>query len=272
MSRTVGVEVGSVASTSSIVDDFRVDVTAPAQSVHGLVNVKITDSGATTTTLTKQYRYTSAPLADIGTWYTGRESTNGLSWIPLIGSNSGAINIASCFSAGSGFSGVGTAGDAYRFYFDGCDDRVVTTALPVPTGSGSDNSYFTWVNIAGGATGGNMVAHGSKFSLVHAPGGITYEITVSYGNKSKVLDWTSNYGSWHSVAAICSGGVVSFYLDGAVQTGGGATTCVSGSADLWMGANSGYSDYFRGDISQLALFSRGLSAAEVAAIHADGPN
>ena len=70
-------------------------------------------------------------------------------------------------------------------------------------------------------------------------------------------------GAWHHVVATYDGTVMRAYIDGAAATGSGVTTTINTVAgDHWIGTTG--SDFFNGSIDEVALYTRALSAADVA--------
>jgi len=73
---------------------------------------------------------------------------------------------------------------------------------------------------------------------------------------------------WHHVVAVYGGGTsVTFYIDGVAQTltiPAGALNTASGTAYI---GYSGGQNIFQGDIDDLRLYNRALSAAEVMALY-----
>ncbi|MCP4661775.1 MAG: PASTA domain-containing protein, partial [bacterium] len=74
-------------------------------------------------------------------------------------------------------------------------------------------------------------------------------------------------GEYHHLAAVKDGAALRLYVDGAleVETADLITTTVRGESPLYLGARAGASHFFTGAITELRLWRRALTAAEIAA-------
>lgn len=177
-------------------------------------------------------------------------------------------------------SGPLAGGSALRF--DGQNDyvRVSNTPSLNPT---SSITIVAWINPASIDTVGlwdRIVEKGqnSQFSLSVTRGlnrGLIFRFATSSGLATHFSQVIPPENAWSHVAATYDGTTVRIYLNGAEvysapQTGNIAAT----SADLyvgnWAGAATGDHRPFDGFIAKAGVYSRALSAAEVAALHAGG--
>ena len=92
---------------------------------------------------------------------------------------------------------------------------------------------------------------------------------------------TYNDGQWHHVAVTYANGVESLYLDGVLvgqqsagevaYAGGYDYFLGTGYTASWSGGNGGW-HYFQGRLDEAAVYSRALTATEVAARYAAAGN
>lgn len=84
-----------------------------------------------------------------------------------------------------------------------------------------------------------------------------------------------NDGTWHMLAGVYDGANSLLYVDGALNSSGVATSAIAGeaSAELFLGGNSDFTSvghnqrYFAGALSQAAMFTNALSAAQIGQIY-----
>jgi hypothetical protein len=102
-------------------------------------------------------------------------------------------------------------------------------------------------------------------------------------NPTNIQIWTPSGGSltvpypfpsneWHHVAAVGTGSNLKIYFDGALQNTGGTTTANYGSSTFGFKIGGGgifdaTTNFFRGTIDEVAVFSRGLSDAEISDLY-----
>jgi hypothetical protein len=164
---------------------------------------------------------------------------------------------------------IGVLGQALRF--DGTDDRIVASS---PTGLGygtGDFSWFAWIKperindsyemIWAQGSGGIPYLAINNSSLHFYLSGI-YETTASY--------ITANI--WQHVGVMRSGGVMTLYKDGVAY---GSTSTQSGSISspdfgYVSSYGSGGAHAFKGNIDEVRVYNRALSASEVLQLYAQG--
>ena len=176
--------------------------------------------------------------------------------------------------------------------FNGINQYVALPGAPLG-GYGAANDYAltfeTWFNAPAGASGvifgqtGGGASPGSGQPAGWVPG-------VHLGTDGRIrssLFWhnnvnarlvstggaTYNDGQWHHVAVTFGGGVETLYIDGALVGQQAAAEIAyapaynyylgTGYTASWAGGNGGW-HYFRGRLDEARLYSRVLSAAEIA--------
>ena len=162
----------------------------------------------------------------------------------------------------------GRAGGAYSF--DGVNDYITVPNASIP--SIMNGTIEAWIKTSN---------PGSSYRAITAR---QYQYSMFLnGNEFGLYDWTAsawrgsgsnlNDGLWHHVAVVFRSGVASsttFYIDGG-YSGNTTMTIVAGHNDesfnIGMNANL---QYFNGTIDEVRLYSRALSAQQVASDYAAG--
>jgi hypothetical protein len=215
----------------------------------------------------------------------------------LNGTNSGGITLG---SAGNPAPGFGSAHPVYNFNGAG--------AVDCGNGVNMNNTTFTilaWVfnNFSGAAQGGIITKGAAQnnnsaswqldifdtdyleytangiYPFVNGNGqGTTSFYTGPGGNYNPPVTNTLDDGQWHFVAAVydCpySDGDKRLYFDGAlVQETNVLGSFSRNTSEVWIGnlINNG-DNYWPGMLSDVALFNRALSSAEVASLYAAATN
>ena len=70
--------------------------------------------------------------------------------------------------------------------------------------------------------------------------------------------------TWHHVVLVRRGEAVSVYLDGRLEIEGRAALLPGGDERLLIGGSAGGDASFEGKLDEVAVYNRGLTAAEVA--------
>jgi len=155
--------------------------------------------------------------------------------------------------------------------FDGSSDYI-TVSDPaggeLDFGSSGDFSISAWCRSDGTGVNQRIVSKGNYWVMITAgdvfQAGLTdgVDAQVAVGGSSDMCD-----GEWHHIVGTFDrDGVLTVYLDGTVE---GTPADISGegdidnSYDLHIGSHVTPSDYFNGDIDNVAIFNRVLAAKEV---------
>lgn len=158
--------------------------------------------------------------------------------------------------------------------FDGTDDIATISANSDLVMGTSDFSVGMWLNTTD-ATGVDLgIFSNGLYGADRALGtGLTYESSkVFFEVCGTVLQSPTNVanGNWHSVVGVRDDNTLQMYVDGNLwdeQTVALANCSYSG--DVYIGAREPGVDVFEGDLDDLFLFKRALSASEIAAYHSD---
>ena len=126
-----------------------------------------------------------------------------------------------------------------------------------------DTALFTIIGQRSNANWGFGVHRDPTNDRIHF---VTYGWTDMYSNTNS---WPAD-GNWHTFAITKSGNSVSFYVDGVAAgtaTSSGATALGAGATlalgALWYESNGPFINNMSGELAEVALFSRVLSAGEL---------
>jgi prepilin-type N-terminal cleavage/methylation domain-containing protein len=162
---------------------------------------------------------------------------------------------------------IGGAGN-----FDGAGNYVITATNGFPLGN-SPRSVFAWVYFTGASPNYYVYGYGDS-TITGATAGLRVTPAVVFQGVSD--DFASSFtvtpNAWHFVGFTYGGGTsIIIYYDGQSQTGTLSTplnTVLPGSDPSNIGQkpfNGGF--YFGGQIDDVRLYSRALSAPEVVALY-----
>jgi hypothetical protein len=140
--------------------------------------------------------------------------------------------------------------------------------------SGAAFTISAWVKPAGfgAASVDPILSHGSGYKLSLTGGSTNKGVSFTVGGVTlnpATTDETAllGDGNWHLVTAtLTAGGVATLYVDGAlVGTASGMNPGATDTGTLYIGRDG--ANYFNGAVDDVRLYSRSLSAAEIAALH-----
>ncbi len=162
----------------------------------------------------------------------------------------------------------GVAGGALRF--NGTTNFIQASDAGLPSGN-SDRTMCAWINaeelpqtmgsrariISYGGPANNT---GSGILLVRT--GSVYEIQINSINNPFAVAFTTPLNTWVHICGTLTSGIGRLFFNGTlIGTSGalGFTTVLNGSLTI----GQGYSDYFKGKIADVRIYSRALDNAEV---------
>ncbi|MGB7923587.1 MAG: Calx-beta domain-containing protein [Pyrinomonadaceae bacterium] len=240
----------------------------PAPGQTGTATITVTVHDAANATASDSFLLTVNPVtcyaapSDMVSWYTAEGNTNDIQ-----GTNNGTL--AGAYASGK----VGQA-----FSLDGIDDKVT-----VPDSASLDmTSALTidaWVYVAADADTSGQYGIVNKYKSIGGPndGSRSYELFVD----NKKLSFRSSncdvlstgeltFGQWNHVAAtFANPGQCQLYINGQADNSQTATGSIQPNAEpLSIGAREGGDNFFfKGQIDEVELFSRALTATEIAGIY-----
>ncbi len=200
------------------------------------------------------------PLSGQAAWWTGENSS-----LDVTGSANGSQLNGVSFAAGK----MGRA-----FSFDGVDDAVsVTDSAALKP---AQISLEAWVYASAAQAAGSTVVMKTTSSAATDGYGLGYVSATQFGfwinaaaTNRVVTSAALSTGAWHHVVGTYDGATIRLYVDG-VQVGTGAAyaAAITHSAQpLLIGRSAGGAGWL-GQIDEVALYNRALTAAEVSANYA----
>lgn len=205
-----------------------------------------------------------------GSW--NFDECSGSTTVDLSGNGyNGTLNNAPTWSADSPYS------PGCSLLFNGTNQTI---SLGNVQGGVAEFTWVAWIKTTQIATHASNWGHPAIMGTIQASGN-TDDVTFMVDNG--YLSWfdelgfqaalTTNAfvsdGAWHQVAAVKSGGRIALYLDG--KLAGSRTSGANGmtSAGMVIGrAPWSTSMYFAGNIDQVRVFSKGLTASEMGRLYA----
>ncbi len=161
--------------------------------------------------------------------------------------------------------------------FDGINDRAITAGAFTPPAQGT---VLFWMK-----TPGAPAAQGQIFGLDNAwevrhvtlgtpdgiPYGLVFDLGISGVNTQFVTTTTLDAANlWYFVAATydTADGSYAVYLDGELHKSGTAALTMPTGNQFTIGARTGSSNYFTGEVDDLRISNRPMGADEIAALYA----
>ena len=157
----------------------------------------------------------------------------------------------------------------YAGEFTNSDSYVSVSGLPVSTAAGNKTTVTFWMKWGGG--GGQMpIGFGSHYDLYFASNSFGFNTACS--DVFGVTGAGALAGAWHHVAAVFTNDAPSknlLYIDGVLQPSSlvvGSNQCTRAvSSNFYISGWDATNDYkYNGLIDELHIYTRGLSATEVA--------
>jgi hypothetical protein len=177
----------------------------------------------------------------------------------------------------SGYYSAGKVG-AWAGYFDGTDNYVSAATPNIPTSGAITISLWLKSNTASAEA--DIVSKGTLPN--NSPRGFYLDFVFgtlcinaadsSYVWHSACTTSTFNNNNWHYVAAFIGSGGMGIYVDDSFLASNSQSSYSNNFSSYNLlfgeGAHSAGSDYFGGLIDDIRIYSRALSAAQIAAIYA----
>ena len=116
---------------------------------------------------------------------------------------------------------------------------------------------------AGGSTGG--------IDLYINNGTLIGAVASSAGNVGADDSITTNDGAWHLAVAAWDGAHIRLYRDGVLVATSAIAGTVTSGAYLTIAAATNATDFFKGDLAQVAVFTSALSLAQIEGLYLAGP-
>jgi hypothetical protein len=195
-------------------------------------------------------------LEDAVGYWDFEEGTGNIVYDATKYGNHGIINGATWTAGRSG----------YALEFDGVDDYVeigLTTSLDF---SGrSEATFAAWIRTTddtgsiieqyGGCTSYRFSVSGGRIRFLYEKANCSWE-----GVSGNVI---VNDNEWHYVVAVMDGSKLKLYVDGVLDNEADQTGVIYNADPLYFGRYFAGTDWFNGDIDEVAIYDRALSASEI---------
>ena len=196
--------------------------------------------------------------AGVLSWWTGDGDAT-----DLAGSNSGTLNNGVTFQQGE-------VADAFRTHGD--SDFVSAPTTNLPTGN-ADRTMELWVKINSFPASESFIAGYGEFGTFNA----TYQLGTS-GSQLFFSQWgaavlgpTLQAGQWYHLAVTNIGNSIALYVNGSAVASRSLTVNTAGSTQFCIGGIAGSlgdSRRLDGEVDEVAVYNRALSADEIQSIYA----
>jgi hypothetical protein len=175
-------------------------------------------------------------------------------WRDLSGNNnSGSLTNGPTFSSANGGS----------ILFDGNNDYAPIGTSGFPFGS-SAGTLSAWAKV--NTISGNYIwivsygtANGSQSRFIGIQGGVYY--FGGYGNDITANGVTSN--TWFNMVGVYNGANASMYINGVLVSGPTPKSWNTVANNAQIGRQTSGIEYWNGNIAQVSIYNRALSAAEI---------
>ncbi|HII72776.1 TPA: LamG domain-containing protein, partial [Candidatus Woesearchaeota archaeon] len=188
------------------------------------------------------------PVTDeVGAWYLDGDAED------ETGNNDGTVYGA------TSMAGVSNQG----YYFDG-NDYILTNLYVNQTSSANEATMCAWAR----PTFAPIAAYKALLSTDN--GAYDWMLTtyngnwyIAYGTNYWNTGVAYNQNAWQHLCVVFGNPSTTFYINGTLQSGSQATGYEASVNYFTIGRNPSYSEYWTGDIDEVHVFDRALSAEEI---------
>ena len=178
---------------------------------------------------------------------------SGTNWTDLIGSgNSGTLVGGPSYGSISGGSIV----------FDGTNDNVSIGTNGFSFGS-SPGTLSAWAKTGDRYSTRTIVSYGNATSNQARFLGIGASNFYFSGYGSSISASGLSYDTWFNLVGVYDGTNASMYINGALVSGPTSMSWNTTASNAGIGKNVNNSEYWKGDVAQVQIYNRALSAAEI---------
>jgi hypothetical protein len=179
-------------------------------------------------------------------------SGSGTSWVDLSGNgNNGTLTNGPTFSGDN----VGS------IVFDGIDDSV-----PVNNpGISQTFSVFSWINCTNVSSSNNIVSKNGPYFMRIVSSKVRFNVLTDTGWLFQQGNATLSNNVWYHFAMVYDGSTWKGYINSNLDFSVSKTGTISSNAPLYMGYTPAVGEQagFSGNIAQVSIYNRALSAQEV---------
>jgi len=170
--------------------------------------------------------------------------------------------------SGNGNTGTLTNGPTYNsgnlgsLVFDGVDDAIVLpTITPTPTATFNAWIYMNGTHGKYGAIFSNWGSGGDAYFIGTPPNATSIDVYINGGLRYTISALSAN--TWNMLTISHTASTAVAYING-VQTNTASSTLTSATNVSSIGYDTSRNNYpFKGNIAQVSIYNRALSAAEV---------
>ena len=172
--------------------------------------------------------------------------------------------------SGNGNNGTLTGGVGYSgtnfgsLTFDGTDDYVPigSTGFPTTSSAGTLSAWARTNTITGGFD--FIVSYGAGFTNSARFLGINNSTYLFGGYANDITASGVPLNTWFNMAGVYTGTNALMYVNGVLVSGPTAKSWGTTSGNASVGRQANNSEYWNGNISQVSIYNRALTATEVA--------
>jgi hypothetical protein len=156
------------------------------------------------------------------------------------------------------------------YYFAGSGQNISVTPSPdlYSTGTWSATVWFSFQ--AGGLYSPRILSNGTVDLGLTTTSGSPNVFAAGWNYYGYASPQTLTTDTWYNLAAVCDGTYISMYLDGVYigtdSHAGGPPSAGSGKLGFGRNLDTG-TDWYSGNIDDIRLYNRAISAAEVSEIY-----
>jgi uncharacterized delta-60 repeat protein len=178
---------------------------------------------------------------------------SGTNWTDLIGSgNNGTLVGGPSYGSISGGSIV----------FDGTNDNVSIGTNGFSFGS-SPGTLSAWAKTGDRYSTRTIVSYGSSVTNQARFLGIGASNFYFSGYGSSISASGLSYDTWFNLVGVYDGTNASMYINGTLVSGPTSRSWTTVASNAGIGKNVNNSEYWKGDVAQVQIYNRALSAAEI---------
>lgn len=159
-------------------------------------------------------------------------------------------------------------GDRAALRFDGVNDYAILGVVGVPANDGP-RTVSLWVNIASASPSQHFITLTNGYSASLELGLRAGVLAVMGWNALMVVNTAApTRNAWHHIVHTYQDGENKLYVDGTMAAMATAVKGAAPTSEAWLGSGRGRGNYFGGQLDDIRIYDRALSAAEIAAMFA----
>jgi hypothetical protein len=169
--------------------------------------------------------------------------------------------------SGNGNNGTLTSGPTFNainngsIVFDGVDDRVDV----INPGMSQTFSVLSWVNCTNVSSSNNIVSKNGPYFMRIVSSKLRFNVLTDTGWLFQVGNATLSNNVWYHLVMVYDGSTWKGYINSNLDFSVSKTGAITSSSPLYIGYTpaAGEQAGFNGNISQVSIYNRALSVAEI---------